>query len=284
MSVEGFQGKGLVNSFFGGDGSTGTLTSPPFTLERPFLSFLIGGGRDLEKTCLKLLVDGKAVRVATGPNDKPGGSETLISDSWSVAEFTGKTAVIQIVDQATGGWGHINVDHILQTDRRPPGVVNHASREIRVQHRYLNLPIQSGAAKRQVTLWVDGQVVVRNEIELALGTPDFWAPMDVGAWQGQTVTLEVDRLPEDATVLNAISSQEGLVGGENLYREPLRGQFHFSSRRGWNNDPNGLVYFNGEYHLFYQHNPYGWDGSMHWGHAVSRDLVHWQELGDASNT
>lgn len=282
MPVDGYKGKGLVNSFYKGDGTTGTLTSPEFTIERKYIAFLIGGGKDSEKTCMNLLVGGKVVRTATGPNDNSGGSETLAPDSWDVSEFAGKAAVLQIVDQATGGWGHINVDHIVLTDRKPMGLLTNAKREFTVEKRYLNLPIKNGAPKRVVSTIVEGRVVVRNDIELANGEPDWWAPMEVSEWKGKTVTLQVDKLPDDSTALSRIEPSDSIRGAENLYRESLRGQFHFSPRRGWINDPNGLVFFNGEYHLFFQHNPYGWGwGNMHWGHAVSRDLIHWTELGDA---
>jgi sucrose-6-phosphate hydrolase SacC (GH32 family) len=281
MAVSGFKGQGLVNSFFGGDDTQGTLTSPPFTIERRFIGFLIGGGRNPDQLAFQLVVDGQVVRSATGPNDQPGGSEALAPASWDVSELIGKTGILRIVDEATGGWGHLNVDHIVQTDRRPPGLRANARREFRVKRRYLHLPIKNGAPKRVVTAWVDGRVVVRDDIELADGPPDWWAPMEVAAWRGQTLVLEVDRLPEDSTALSSIVPADTIKGARDLYREPLRGQFHFSPKRGWNNDPNGLAFFNGEYHLFFQHNPYGWGwGNMHWGHAVSRDLVHWRELGD----
>ncbi len=282
MNVEGFRGRGLVNTFFRGDDSIGTLESPEFRIERKFLSFLIGGGKNPETLALQLLVNGKVVRSATGPNDRPGGSETLALESWDVTEFAGQSARLRILDHAKGGWGHLNVDHIVLTDTKPAGALSHAERSFPATSRYLHLPIRNGATKRVVTLLVDGKPIVRNDIGLADDTPDWWAPMDVSRWKGQKLTLRVDKLPGDSAALRQIEASDSLKGAETLYQEPLRGQFHFSARRGWNNDPNGCVFYKGEYHLFFQHNPYGWTwGNMHWGHAVSKDLVHWEELGDA---
>lgn len=283
QQVSGFEGRGLVNSFRNGDRSTGTLTSPPFTLQRPYLRFLIGGGKNAVKTALFLEVDGQIVRTATGPNEPSaaGGTERLETDFWDVRDLAGRLAVLRIVDQATGGWGHLNVDQIVQTAQRPVRVAP-ASREIPVTAKFLALPIQNGAPKRQVTLQAEGRTIVRNTIELAEAKPDWWAMMDVEAWQGRTVTLQVDKLPEDSKALAAIEPTDEFRGPDPLYGEPLRGQFRFSPRRGWNNDPNGCVFYRGEYHLFFQHNPYALQiGNQHWGHAVSRDLVHWEELPHA---
>ena len=281
MSVDGFHGHGLANSFHGGDAATGTLTSPAFKIQRKYLQFLIGGGGWEGRTCINLLVDGKVARTATGPNIDPGGSERLQPAQWDVSELLGKDATLEIVDNATGGWGHINVDHIVQSDKRidAPVMQFNVTRDILVEKPCLNFPVKNGAAKRQVTVLEDGKEVRGFDIELADGKPDWWAFLDATPFQGKTVTVKVNKLPENSTGLSSIDQTNKIKDSQNLYHERLRPQFHFTSRRGWLNDPNGLVYFEGEYHLFYQHNPYGWNwGNMHWGHAVSRDLVHWKEL------
>jgi len=277
MAVSGYKGKGLVNTFFRGDDTTGVLTSPPFTIERDFIHFLIGGGMHPGEACIDLLVNGQVARTATGPNDRPGGSERLDWHSWDVSDLRGMRAAIRITDSRTGGWGHINIDHIVLSGR--PQQEAPASREIAVEHPYLHLPVKNGARMRRMRFVADDVTVREFDIELAGGEPDFWVFADVSAFRGRVLRIAVDRLDADSTGLAAIVPADDVPAADGLYRETYRPRFHFSSRRGWNNDPNGLVFSRGEYHLFFQHNPYGWRwGNMHWGHAVSRDLVHWKEL------
>lgn len=278
MPVTGFAGSGFLSSFHGGDGATGTLTSPPFIVERRYIRFLLGGGKDPEKLRFELLVDGRAVRSATGPNDQPGGSEKLEWQHWDVGDLRGKTARLRAVDQATGGWGHLSIDQITGTDTKPPTLADQ-SRELRAERRYLHLPVRNSAPKRRMQVLAGGTVVREFEIELAEREPDWWAFLDLAPFAGQTLTLQCARLPEDHQGLALVEQSDAVKGDVPLYREQRRPQFHFTTRRGWVNDPNGLVWHAGEYHLYYQHNPYGWGwGNMHWGHAVSRDLVHWEEL------
>lgn len=279
MPVTGYLGKGLVNSFYKGDASTGTLTSPPFKVQRKYLNFLIGGGGHAGKTCMNLLLDGKVIRAATGSNTEPGGSEELDWASWDVHDLIGQEVVIQIVDNHTGGWGHINVDQIYQSDSKK--TAGPARREIAIDKHYLHLPVKTGAPMRRMKFISGGAIVREFDIELA-DDPAFFMFSDLSEFKGKTLTLEVSKLPADSTALAKIIQSDHLPAANEMYRERLRPQFHFTSRRGWLNDPNGLVYFNGEYHLFYQHNPYGWNwGNMHWGHAISTDLVHWRELPEA---
>lgn len=111
QTVDGFRGRGLVNSYVGGDGAEGTLASPEFEVTHGHLSFLIGGGNHAGQTCVNLRIGGDVVRTATGDN-----AERLAWKSWDVSEFRGRKATLEIVDRHTGGWGHVNVDHILLAD------------------------------------------------------------------------------------------------------------------------------------------------------------------------
>ena len=109
--VSGFGGQYLVNSFTGGDKPTGRMVSDSFVIDLPYLMFRIGGGAQEGKTCLNLVVDDKVVRTATGRN-----SEKLELRVWDVREFAGRSARLENVDEASGGWGHINVDDIALTN------------------------------------------------------------------------------------------------------------------------------------------------------------------------
>jgi len=115
QNVSGWQGKFLVNSFNGGDKPIGRLTSRPFKISEPYIGFLIGGGSHPGRTCLNLLIDGKVVRSAVGKDN-----EALQPAHWNVQEFIGREARLEILDEASEGWGHINVDHIHFTNL-PPG-------------------------------------------------------------------------------------------------------------------------------------------------------------------
>lgn len=152
-------------------------------------------------------------------------------------------------------------------------------KQFHIDKDYINYPIQSDAKRQKMFLVSGDDTLFCSDIRIAENRTDYWVFTDVSVYKGQSLTLVFEK---NSSGINEIYLSEKINGADSLYSETNRPQFHFTSRRGWNNDPNGLVYLNGEYHLYYQHNPYerNW-GNMHWGHAVSKDLIHWEELNDA---
>jgi len=147
---------------------------------------------------------------------------------------------------------------------------------IKITKKYLNFPISQRENRGNMQFTVNGQQERYFKIRLAKDQPQYWVFSDVSALKGKTIKISYDG---DVAGLSKIYQDDKIAGQDSLYQEYNRPQFHFTSRRGWINDPNGLVFYEGEYHLFYQHNPYEreWE-NMSWGHAVSKDLVHWDEL------
>ncbi|MEI6603679.1 MAG: glycoside hydrolase family 32 protein [Verrucomicrobiota bacterium] len=141
-------------------------------------------------------------------------------------------------------------------------------------------PIAKGRERARLSVRVDGRLVHDLETHLALTKDDiaWWAALDMSKHVGKQAVLAMSGLTA-STGLALIESSDRERYLMPIYDEPLRPQFHFSQRLGWNNDVNGLVYQDGEWHLFYQYCPVTlYHADKHWGHAVSTDLLHWEEL------
>jgi sucrose-6-phosphate hydrolase SacC (GH32 family) len=153
--------------------------------------------------------------------------------------------------------------------------------EVNFEKNYLNLPVSYDEEDRtSIEIAVDGKSEIFFDIYLPDENPDFWVFVDVSAFKGKTALIKADRA-DKSIALNKIYQSDERQYLSDLYKEKHRPQLHFSTIRGWINDPNGLVYYDGEFHLYFQHYPYGYYwGQPHWGHAVSTDLVHWKQLPD----
>lgn len=166
QTVGNYLGNKLVNTFFNGDASTGIITSPSFTVSKPYINLLVGGGNHPwsapNPTSVNLIVDGKVIATATGQN-----SELLNWIAWDVSAYQGKTASIQIVDQNSAGWGHIVADQIMFSDQ----------------------PASPWAQDTSVKLIVDGQVVRKSTGQNSESLD--WTSWNVHDLIGKTAHIEI---------------------------------------------------------------------------------------------
>ena len=141
--------------------------------------------------------------------------------------------------------------------------------QIYVDKAYLWMPVDKKKPEVKLHFYCDKVKIQEIDIQLGGTDCDFYTAMDVSRYLGKNIEIAGDA---EEHLHNIFCCEETV---QNIY--PFRPKVHFSPYMGWHNDPNGLVYADGIYHLYYQWNPYGviW-GNMHWGHAVSRDLITWE--------
>ncbi len=265
------------------DAPQGKLTSKNFKITHKYLTFLIGGGRNPTQLYVDVVVDGKTLKRTTGNN-----KETMTRAVVDLRNFQGKTARIEIHDRSSDGWGHINADDFRWSDDDAllPDLVDDAF-ALKIDKDYLwipvgNPPLDIPRSEFELLSFIDKDGTAlqtlnahfpKSEEEIA-----WWAYYPVSQWKGKTLTISVEGLPpQKKELFRKIKLMDAIATADDDYQEPYRNRFHFSPHRGWNNDVNGLYWRDGLWHLMYQHNPLGvyWQ-NMHWGHAVSKDLIHWE--------
>lgn len=144
--------------------------------------------------------------------------------------------------------------------------------------KYLLLPVQDNAPESKVCIVVDNrqQGVVAN-VRLARDQVDYYVPFDLSAYEGKDISVDIQGMPESSLCWEKMSLSDTF---DMTNREKFRPVYHHTPAYGWMNDPNGMFYKDGVYHLYFQHNPYGstW-GNMTWGHSTTTDLVNWNYEG-----
>ena len=149
------------------------------------------------------------------------------------------------------------------------------------QGRYLWLPIQESAPEGKVQLIVGGMLQMEQNVRMAREKTDYYVALDLLPYQGnKALRVCVQNVPAGSVCFKNLKQNDNVDFA--LIEEKYRPLYHHTPKRGWMNDPNGMFYKDGVWHLFYQYNPYGsmW-GNMHWGHSSSTDLVHWKDEGVA---
>lgn len=143
--------------------------------------------------------------------------------------------------------------------------------------KYLLLPIQESSNEGKVKLETGSPADMAMDVRLAVDSIEYYVPFELP--QGGEATVSIRKVAADAVCWEHIQLTDTFDTSNTDYYRPI---YHHTPLYGWMNDPNGMVYKDGEYHLYFQYNPYGskW-GNMHWGHSVSTDLVHWNHLKPA---
>jgi fructan beta-fructosidase len=260
------------------DGPQGKITSIEFEIKKPYINFLVGGGIRFDVS-VNILVDQKELYLTSGFNNND-----MKQMSADVKKFVGKTAKIVIRDNASNAWGHISVDNITVSDKPigevvyPDTISTDKKRIFTVSKKYLIVPIRNAGKKKELSLSLNGENVrfVTGTFAESEEKADWWAFFDLSEYKGEELELFVQRVPEKSFKL--IKQSDTVPGQDKWGSEAKRPQFHFSQKVGWINDPNGMVYYKGKWHFYFQHNPVGlpW-GNMTWGYATSDDLVNWTQ-------